>query len=83
MKAVNVYLNPVVFFMQWWWVGFDLHIGHTTWGLHFKSIRDRFVQLDSNFLLQIKKITSAVWVKIIDTVKYFTDVIKYLDVACI
>lgn len=39
---MNVDFNPVVFFILWWWVGFDEHISHTTWGLHFNFIHDVF-----------------------------------------
>lgn len=52
---MNVDFNPAVFFTQWWWVGFDLQFGHTTRGLHFKFIRDRFVFLESIYSAQKKK----------------------------
>ncbi len=68
MKAVNVDFNPAVFFIQWWWVGFDVQFGHTTWGPHFELIHDHFVRLDSKFLSQNKEKNHLnFWVKTIDT----------------
>lgn len=73
---MNVDFNHVVFFIQWWWVGFDLQFGHTTWGPHSEFIHDGFVLLDSKFLSQNKENHLSFGVKTIKTLQYVRNVIN-------